>query len=118
MTGRQDYNFLFLVEDEVTLFKTCSVNWRNRVYMFGGKSNYIRQIATVSGIQVIRTGTLSFDHEHGACGIAGNKIYLCFSEGESKGTVCRRASGPTEDFEQAPFTSHVHYWIQLAASPG
>ena len=119
LSGRVDYNFYFLMGVNVTIFKSCSINWRNEFYIYGGDSSNGYQISKLSGTHVERIGDLNVDFQHGACGVAGNKIYLCFSEAKNTtAKECVRASDPLDDFKQGPSTSYDHYFIQLAASTG
>ena len=47
---------------------SCSVNWNNEFFIFGGK-NEKRQISRLTGHKLKRIGDLTFDHYFGACSV-------------------------------------------------
>ena len=116
-SGRYDINFLMVYGDETSAFRSCSVQWRNEMYIFGGKDNFSRQISKLEGCEILRVGTLGFDLKKGACTTIGDRrLYLCFNYTANDSRTCRFASGPLDTFTATESSIFEHQGIRIAAS--
>ena len=106
-----------LINEQSEVYKSCSVQWRNGFYVFGGSSNK-RQISKVDGCQLRPIGSLAFDHYTGGCSVMNDAIYLCFNVVFNSGDYkrCRSATEPTENFTQIPLSTFDHRWARTASS--
>ena len=112
--GMQQELTCFDQDDTTEAVFSCSVNWQNELFIFGG-FNEKRQISRLSGHKLERVGDLSFDHYNGACSVMADKfILLCFDWNNSQ--RCRRSTGPLETFSEVMLSAHVHQGIQTSCS--
>ena len=110
-------------DDTTEAYGSCSINWKNKLFIFGGKDN-ARQISRLTGQKLERVGSLDFDHVLGACSIMKTKfIYLCFSYGGGYSSDipdewrrCRRSTGPLQPFPLIAMSNHGHGQIQTSTS--
>merc|ERR1711892_882316 len=114
--GRQDTNFDFVFGEGTEVDYSCSMNWKNELYIFGGRSKK-RQISKLIGCQLTRIGELEFDHYLGACAnVADAKLYLCFNDASGDYGKCRVALSPTGIFDEINRSIHNHAFTRIAAS--
>ena len=93
---------------------SCSIQWRNTYYVFGGKINQ-RQIYQLSSCSLLPVGELSFDFYWGDCATDGTeKIYLCFDFWTPK--KCFYSSRPTEQFDSIVESNHSHRTGRIASN--
>ena len=93
----------------------CSINWRNRFYVFGGQ-DVSRQISRLNGYTLERVGSLPFDHNLGSCSVMSNQfIFLCFG-GSDDYKRCRRSTDPLEIFHEIALSYFDHRGIQTSCS--
>ena len=79
--------------------------------------SYIRQIVEVANCGISKIGDLSFDLEDGACTVANNEIYLCFSSNDLSATkTCRKLTDPLGSATAITDTTYVHSKADIAAS--
>ena len=93
---------------------SCSILWENEQYVFGGASDK-HQISRFNRYELERIGELSFNFSPGvACGVMNKQIYLCFGRWQPpESKMCRRSSGPLEEFTFDSFSKYDHSPIQL-----
>ena len=115
--GEQKELACFERDDTTEAFQSCSINWNNQLFIFGGRSDK-RQISQLTGHKLEKVGSLDFDLFNGACSVMNNRlIYLCFNTAESTDyRRCRRATGPLEQFSQVPLSIHDHTSIGTSCS--
>ena len=96
---------------------SCSVNWNNEFFIFGGK-NEKRQISRLTGHKLKRIGDLTFDHYFGACSVMANQfVFLCFNFADSNDSKrCRRSNGPLEQFSEVALSTYEHRRILTSCS--
>ena len=112
--GRRDRNLVVSFGEQTEVYKSCSVTYRNRFYVFGGE-RHERQISEVTLCGLKRIGSLEFDHKWGACSNTDNrKIYLCFGLSDTK--QCRSAADPLGKFTEIASSAYRHYGARTAAS--
>ena len=121
-TGRVDTNFSFSFEEGTSVYKSCSIVFKNHHYVYGGSGDFIRQISVIDDCKLKRFGYLPFDHYYAACTAVGNnRIYLCFNadwEGDDYGDrkKCRYAPHPGGPFSDDLIGNYDHPYIRIAAS--
>ena len=118
--GRSDSSFRLSLYFGVGVSSSCSVTYRNRFLVFGGRTNtghaIETQISEVTKCRLKRIGTLPFNHIGGACSNINDRfIYLCFSQGHKR--MCRSAEGPLEPFTGIVPSKYDHQRITTVASP-
>ena len=113
LAGGQEELTCFERDDTTEAYKSCSINWQNQLFIFGGSSEK-RQISQLSGYKLKRIGDLLFDLDKGACGVMGNKLFLCFSYDD--GRRCRRSNSPFEQFSEVALSAYWHRNIQATCS--
>ena len=112
--GRDDKDFDFSMGENTEVYESCSMNFKNQHFVFGGDSER-KQISQIIGCSLTRVGTLSFDHNRGACtNVANNKVYLCFGSGDYK--KCRFATSPTGQYTEVQESTHEHRHTKIASS--
>ena len=115
-TGREDRNFYFLMGENTQVFYSCSITWRNKHYVFGGKTEK-KQISQIVGCELKRMGNLAFDHYYGACTtVSESLIYLCFNDAPGDYKKCRVATSPLGQFEEINASTDDHRHTRIAAS--
>ena len=108
---------------------SCSMTYRNRHYIFGGKigTAYNRQIAQVKVRTIQAIQNMAFDFESGACAnVDDSYMFLCFHSpsnepfernGQNEQKKCRAAFEPEGTFFVLKSQSaHNHTNIGFAAS--
>ena len=81
--------------------------------------SYTKQIAEVVNCGLSKIGELGFDLEDGACTVANNEIYLCFSQHAQSATkTCGKISDPLSTFSNINDTTYGHSKAYIAASTG
>ena len=132
LTGEQQELGCFEADESLSsAWLSCSISWKNQWHIFGGavSENKARQISSLDGTKLTNIGSLSFDHQLGACSTIGETIYLCFnsmakwSMSISKAMTaanefkrCRRANSPKGTFTEIALSSHNHMETQTSAS--
>ena len=112
--GEQKELACFERDDTTEAYNSCSINWNNQLFIFGGISDK-RQISRLTGHKLEKVGTLDFVHYFGACSVMNNRfIYLCFNFAD--GNRCRRSTGPLEQFIQVSLSSYAHAATQTSCS--
>ena len=110
----EQLGFEFDVDTEVYL--SCSLQWQNHYYVFGGKSEK-RQVSMVNGNRLERKATLDFDFERGGCTVLNQiTIVLCFSWNEYD--VCRQSNNPLGSFTKLPNSNYDHWRTRIASFDG
>ena len=113
LKGKQDELTCFERDSDTEVYRSCSINWKNRLHIFGGSSEK-RQISRLNGYKLKRIGSLTFDHYIGACSVMANKfIFLCFGTDNKQ---CRRSTGPLFTFSEIPPANYDHHWTQTSCS--
>ena len=118
-TGGQKELTCFTTESGTAAWTSCSVNWQNRLYIFGGHDpGHIRQISLLKGHKLQRIGSLSFNHRYGACSVLSSRyIFLCFNGISSNDYKrCRRSNGPLKKFSKTSLSNHEHKWTLTSCS--
>ena len=109
-------------EDDTEVYRSCSLQWQNQYYLFGGNgvfngSDYKRQVSMVSGYRLERKSTLDFNFKEGACTVINHQtILLCFALDETD--VCRQSNNPLGSFTQLPYSKFHHKMIRIASFDG
>ena len=111
--GYEVVNFDFGIQTQV--FRSCSVQWQNQHYIFGGQ-HIERQISVIIGNRLERKGTLDFIPD--ACtDLNQTTIILCFGE-SGKRNECHQSKNPLGTFTKLPKSNYDHHLIRLASFEG
>ena len=95
---------------------SCSVQWRNQFYIFGGSSQE-QQVSMVNGNRLERKATLDFKFQEGGCTVLNEQtIVLCF--GGSPWKVCQKLSHPLGSSTVTPITHYDHRYTRIAGFNG
>ena len=114
-SGLEDRLFRFELENTTQIYRSCSITWQNRHYVFGG-SMHRTQISQIVGCQLKKIGDLSFDHNNGRCANdQDEKLYLCFNSNTNDYQKCRIGTSPTGQFVEITSSYAEHYLGGLAA---
>ena len=116
--GEKEALNCFERDDKTVAYKSCSVNWNNQFFIFGGEVER-RQISQLIGYKLKRIADLTFDFLQGECGVmADTYIFLCFHAfgWNDEWRRCRRSSGPLEQFEEVALSQYEHDQIQISCS--
>ena len=112
--GKREKLTCFERDNITEAYESCHVNWNNQLLIFGGNREQ-RQISRLTGHNLKRIGDLPFDFNKGACNVMANKnIFLCFHSWEAK--LCRRSSGPLDQFTEVALSFHGHIETQTSSS--
>ena len=115
LLGQQEDLTCLKPDDKNHALLSCSVTWQNQFYIFGGKMGEIRQISLLTGYNMERIGSLSFDFRGGTCSAMNNKLlFLCFDSADYQ--RCRRSNGPSENFSEVAKSIDNHRSIQTSCS--
>ena len=102
------------------VYQSCSLQWQNHFYVFGGyntKENLRRQVSMVKSNRMERKATLDFDLRLGACAILNQlTIVLCFDYDEPN--MCRQSNNPLGSFTKLPNSIFDHEWTSVASFDG
>ena len=107
----------FTYGQDIGVYRSCAVQWKNSMYVFGGYHKYLqRQISKVNQCELISQGSLDFDFNDGACTVINSDtVLLCFSEMEGK--YCRK-SNDLKTFVAIPNSKYKHVKTKIAAIDG
>ena len=112
--GQQEELACFEPDSTSEALDSCSVNWKNQFYIFGGWTKR-RQISRISGYKLERLDDLPFDHYVGACSVIGDQfVFLCFDLYDAN--QCRRSTGPLEHFSVITPSTHRHRYAHTSNS--
>ena len=118
-SGREDRNFYFVFEDQTQVYYSCTLTWKNELFVFGGSPKKT-QVSKIVGCRLEPVGELLFDHYYGGCANVDNyKIYLCFNSPSNSNPEikkCRVTFSPTGNYEEISESSHTHHSTRIAAS--
>ena len=98
-----------------SVYQSCAVTHENNFYIYGGDSDE-RQVLQVDNCGLTLIGSLSFDHDKGACGSSNGVIVLCFDVSDTK--QCRKSTSPLGEWSEMTSSTYEHRWISIALSPG
>ena len=118
-SGREEYNFFFRFSERTSVSFSCTMTFKNEVYIFGGKDgDDVRQVSKLAGCQLERIGSLAFNHAAGACAnVRDEKVYLCFNTWDSgDNKKCRFSDEPNGQYIEAARSIHEHRHTRVAAS--
>ena len=114
--GEQEELSCFERDDTTQAEFSCTVNWKNQLFIFGGRSEK-RQISRLTGHRLKRVGNLTFDFYDGACDVMANQyLFLCFGDDSKDYKQCRRSTGPLEHFSKIELSNRNHLRIQISCS--
>ena len=115
--GDVDFDFYFSFDDDVEVYKSCSIMWGNEVYVYGGDSQGT-QISKITDCRLERVGELALKHRFGDCvNVADELIYLCFDDYNTK--RCRVGSSPIGQFnDEITPSNYSHQWTRIATNNG
>ena len=75
--GRHEKTSCITTGSQTSVFKACSVPWKNDYYIFGGEGDDPRAIVKLSGKSLTRVGNLAFDLHWGSCNnIKDEQLFL------------------------------------------
>ena len=115
--GEQHQLNCFERDSETASHKSCCVNWKNQLFIFGGSRGQSRQISRLTGHKLSRVGHLPFDHYGGSCNVMANKhIFLCFNEAQYDTKRCRRSADPLKQFLAVELSNYEHRWVRTSCS--
>ena len=104
----------FRFDDDTEVNTSCSVKWRNRMIVFGGKND---KNSEVKSCRLTRIGTLEFNLHVGACANMDDvTIFLCFDCLTAEGKVCRVANDPLGTFSKVANSHFHHYYTRTTSS--
>ena len=116
--GYDQVDFQFDHDTEVRW--SCSLQWQNHYYVFGGDSQSIlkeRQVSMINGNRLERKGKLNFYFSSGACTVLNQlTIVLCFDRYEQH--VCRKSNHPLGSFSKLPNSTYYHTETRIASFDG
>ena len=103
------------------VLNSCSLQWHNHYYVFGGRTQYNRnQVSLVIGNELVRTESLGFAFYDGTCTILNqNTIVLCFRGGyEREDRGCRQSNHPLGPYNKLRDSNHDHHGARIASFDG
>ena len=110
------YKLDFVFGNRTEADNSCSLQWRNQFYVFGGRTQG-RQLSMVNGNRLERKATLDFDFQEGGCTVLNQQtIVLCF--GGSPWKVCRQLKYPLGPSSILPETKHNYRYSRIAGFNG
>ena len=115
--SEQEVLACFERDQETAAYFSCSINWNNQLFIFGGHlTKHRRQISRLTGHKLERlSSSLDFDHARGACSVMGKKvILLCFGSDNKK--RCKQSTGPLDKFSDVPLSKYDHFVMQTSCS--
>ena len=120
-TGRQEELDCFSYGDNTISYKSCSLVWKNHLYVYGGDSTfdetYDRQISRLNQYRLQRIGYLPFNFRAGTCtNMADRKFFLCFHSFTTGLRQCHWSINPLGDFQNITLTSYNHYRAKISSS--
>ena len=116
--SEQEVLACFERDQETAAYFSCSINWNNQLFIFGGHlTKHRRQISRLTGHKLEKVGSLNFEHRQGSCSVMANKvIYLCFGLYSDDSQRCRRSTGPLEQFSEVALSTYDHAHTQTSCS--
>ena len=108
----------FEYRSQTSVYKSCSLTFRNHFYVFGGMNSFNKQVSQLSGNKLERIGDLDFKLRSGACANVNNEyVYLCFHWGSYDDLrQCRYSSGVKKTFRKTDKSVDRHGATSIAAS--
>ena len=108
----------FKYGSQTSVFQSCSLTYRNYLYVFGGGGSFKQQASKLSGNKLERIVDLEFEFHRGSCANVNHEfIYLCFSwPSDDEVRQCRFSSGVKETFHKTTKSVDRHGAISIAAS--
>ena len=101
---------------EIEVFYSCSLQWKNQHYVFGGYKQP-RQVSMVNGYRLERKGTLDFKIDAGGCTVLNEQtVVLCFDWRQTQ--VCYQSSNPLGKFTKPPNSHYTHWMTRIASFDG
>ena len=117
-SGLVNTNLTFTFGPGTDVNWSCSLNWRNEFYVFGGQERK-SQVSKLNGCQLERIGSLPFNHDSGGCTNGNNEhIYLCFNWSARDTKKCRRTTEPLGAYETVTNSTFHHAGTRIASSDG
>ena len=117
--GRSDSGLAerFSIETGTELVGSCSVNFRNEYYVYGGHSQRT-QISKISSCSLKTIGQLPFNHYIGDCSVSNGKVYLCFNvDDKDDYKRCRFSSEPKfEEFTTIRKSYYDHKYGSIGSN--
>ena len=108
---------VFEFDKGTEIYYSCSVQWHNHHYVFGGYRNR-RQVSMVNGKRLERKQTLNFSYWAGGCTVLSQRtILLCFGSPDES-NVCRQSNNPLGSFNKLPNSNTYHYRAKIASFDG
>ena len=102
--------------DDTEVFLSCSLQWKNQYYVFGGL-NEKTQVSMVIDFRLERKGRLAFNFDIGGCTVLEQLIIvLCFTDKEGK--LCRQSKTPLGQFTNLPNSNYKHQGTRFASFNG
>lgn len=98
-----------------SVYQSCGVTHENKFYIYGG-DRLTQQVLQVDNCGLTLIGSLSFDHDKGACGSSNGVIVLCFDISDTK--KCRKSTSPLGEWSEMTSSTYEHRWTSIALSPG
>ena len=78
--GREDRDFELIINDDTEVYLSCSVTFKNELFIFGGAQRK-QQISKLVKCELKNIGRLGFNHRQAACAnVNDDAIYLCFND--------------------------------------
>ena len=62
-----DFDFGSSISEDFHVSRSCSLQWKNQHYFFGGDNNWKRQVTMVNENRLELKGTLDFYFDNGGC---------------------------------------------------
>ena len=113
-SGRQQELGCFSADESAEAYRSCSLVWANKLYVYGGKGNK-NQISKLNQYRLQLVGSLPFDLYRGACtNMAGRKLFLCFDYYDEK--QCHWSTNPLSNFQKATLASYEHRKTRISSS--
>ena len=115
------YHLSLQFDQDTEVYQSCSLQWKNHYYVFGGnlgKSGGQRHVSMLNGNRLGRKGTLIFDFSYGACTVLNQlNIVLCFGK-HGEYNVCRESNNPLGLFTKLPKSAKYHRQTRIASFDG
>ena len=113
--GYQNLTLDFELGNDVEVYYSCSLQWKNQYYVIGGSK--LSQVSMLSGNRLERKRTLEFNFQNGGCAVLNQStIVLCFDQ--YKPTVCHQSNNPLGSFTKLPNSKFIHENIRIASFDG
>ena len=101
--------------DAVEVRYSCAVTYQDKFFVYGGNSEFVRQILIAANKSLAKVGTLPFDFTMGGCSSTSSKIILCFHiDGDKK--TCYISANPKANFKETDKSIHRHRLTKFASA--